>query len=134
MNEMEAKKCASDTVRHMLGGAPGTKVAWGEGLAMFWCTPVYVDRLSVTGKLLAAVGFSRDEIALEDIVDWSDMGSLSSIKIDNFKIKLKRKGFFHAINETVRLNIGHKRPSLGVELYQARDGDITGLYITRHVR
>ena len=31
MNELEAKKFAADSVRHMLGGAPGTKVAWGEG-------------------------------------------------------------------------------------------------------
>ena len=45
-----------------------------------------------------------------------------------FSLFSKLKLFFQ---QEVRLNIGHMRPSLGVELYRAADSHLTGLYVTR---
>ena len=75
--------------------------AWGEGLAVFWGTTVPVDRLAITGQLLTAIGFKEEAIALDHIMEWANMCSLSTIKKSNFKMPIKRKGFYIAIIEVV---------------------------------
>ena len=130
MNELEAKKFAADSVRHMLGGAPGTKVAWGEGLAVFWGTTVPVDRLAITGQLLTAIGFKEEAIALDHIMEWANMCSLSTIKKSNFKMPIKRKGFYIAIIEVVFIINGQDVADVEGE----QDGEASVVVVWRRSR
>ena len=56
---------------------------------------------AITGQLLTAIGFKEEAIALDHIMEWPNMCSLSTIKKSNFKMPIKRKGFYIAIIEVV---------------------------------
>ena len=101
----------------------------GLHYAVFWST-VPVDRLAITGQLLTAIGFKEEAIALDHIMEWANMCSLSTIKKSNFKMPIKRKGFYIAIIEVVFIINGQDVADVEGE----QDGEASVVVVWRRSR
>lgn len=97
MPEVELRKTAKESVKHMLGVTG--RVKWGEGEAIFWGTSVLLSMVPITRKILENLNFKGSKISMEVIKSWSSMKALSNISKETMNMKLTVKQFFTIVIE-----------------------------------